>query len=247
MRTIVEKRKAADKFESVVFQHAPQRLETFIKSYSEHCINALLSNYAYPLLNTQFEIGAQNVLIEIWQRGLRLFIQLQTQMSNFRWHKPEHGRMLNSNYDSKLMVLHRCQTYIKQHERQVGLILSPLIYVEGDEDGQNYDNPRRILVPAMVLVLDKADGMPSQYQASTIGVRGDAEGESQDDYFSEEMEAGSQLSSKARCGSEESDNFGSAGESDEMRTNGEDSDVDQETENISDDRETREWTESGSE
>jgi hypothetical protein len=75
--------------------------------------------------------------------------------------------MFGKKFDESCMKAHRSQPQMEltstKAEAQVSLVMSPFLYIEGDENGQD-PNAKRPLLPAVVLVFDR-----SEYQYSNAG------------------------------------------------------------------------------
>jgi hypothetical protein len=70
----------------------------------------------------------------------------------------EQINILRSPFNEVYMEAHRSQAFPQGSNvgKQVGLVLSPLVGLRGNEDGERYDK-ERVVSKAIVLVLDFED------------------------------------------------------------------------------------------
>jgi hypothetical protein len=125
-------------------------MASFIESHSKQSIDALIYGPLKPLLaKVSDEVCLKS--IDCWKRAMMLIFQVQTHMLVLEWTRP--ASLIGVQYDENYMSLYRSQHGLEGHEegKLVSFVMTPAIYIAGDENGKNY-HTRRKLLDATVIV-----------------------------------------------------------------------------------------------
>jgi hypothetical protein len=127
----------------------------FIENLSKQRVALLVNGPLRPLLlKLSDDICLE--LVEYWTRATMLFSHIQTHMSTLCWSRPY--KIVGTNYNEDYMTLYRSQHDLDGAEegKPVSLIMTPCIYIAGDESGGNH-RARRRLLDATVIVSEKGN------------------------------------------------------------------------------------------
>jgi len=161
MRSIISPPKAGDKLETVEFDphvRSKANIEAYLLRYCKERVKCILDRCAAFLDMENLDDEARMELVEIWVDAARPLVQVQTHRSRLLWTRPK--QMFGDKFDKSRMKAHRSQSQKESvgnvAEAQVSLVMSPLLFMEGDESGQD-PSAKRVLLPAVVLVLDGSE------------------------------------------------------------------------------------------
>ncbi|ORY17049.1 hypothetical protein BCR34DRAFT_597141 [Clohesyomyces aquaticus] len=160
MRSILSPPRAGDKLEVIDLHPDRMRtgcLELYLSQYCGESVASILQFYGCLTDKAAFSGPAKSELVATWRKAARILVQIQAHRSRIQWESPE---MLGRPFDDTNMKPHRSQSGVDptsaRDVRQVSLVMSPFLFIKGDESG---DEPEAIrpLLPAVVIVYDPSE------------------------------------------------------------------------------------------
>jgi len=150
LRSFIQSPETGNRFNEVKFASGVEGSCTdFLAQVCPDLASRAVSEIAAPLIKQPLPPEALSELADIWTRAAHLFIQLHTQMAEIQVINP--ARVVGKHFSEEWMTRHQCHPRGTESYTEVHLVLTPMIRLSGNEDGDGYLQGR-VLSKGTVLV-----------------------------------------------------------------------------------------------
>ena len=149
MRILFERPVSSDRFDGLVSRK--DGIHDVLRSQVEHTISSLIVGPGRIFVPEDFSLESDAIieLINIFQQGMELYVQLQTQFVQLMCMDPLESPLGNSTFDEHSMKEHFIQRKKVSSGMPVELIVCPAVYFLGNEDGEGYHREKLLLKPTV--------------------------------------------------------------------------------------------------
>jgi hypothetical protein len=168
MRILFERPISGDRFDGLVSRK--DGILEILQAKVEDAISTLILGPGRVFMPEDFSLNSDSgvELSGYFQRGMELYIQLQTQFVQLRWVDPLDRPLHKRLFDVKSMKEHFIQRKKVSSNMPVELIVCPAISFLGNEDGEGYDK-EKLLLKSTVWVNNKGDKIDGRALQSMDG------------------------------------------------------------------------------
>ena len=150
LRTFIQSPETGNKFSELKFASGVEETCTsFLAQACPDLVNRAICGPTARLIKHPPPTSALSELVEIWTQAAHLFIQLHTQMTELKF--TDTKGFIRKEFTEELVTRHQCHPLSTESHTQVHLVLTPLIILWGNEDGEDYHR-YRIISKGTVLV-----------------------------------------------------------------------------------------------
>jgi AmiR/NasT family two-component response regulator len=141
LRTFIQSPETGNKFSELKFASSVEETcASFLAQACPDLVNRAIGGPTARLIEHPLRTSALSELVEIWTRAAHLFIQLHTQLAELIF--TDTNQFIGEKFTEELMKRHQCHPLATESHTQVHLVLTPLIELWGNEDGEDYGSCR---------------------------------------------------------------------------------------------------------